>query len=53
MSKGPPITHATAGWLALATAVFAAVSGLAFALWMENSEAIFLSTIEAGLSWCF
>ncbi|MBD0414739.1 hypothetical protein [Oryzicola mucosus] len=53
MIKGPPITRATAGWLALGTAAFAAVSGLAFALWMENSAAIFLSTVEAGLSWCF
>jgi len=39
--------------VALATVLAAAVTGLAFAAWMENGAGIFLATVEAGLAWCF
>jgi hypothetical protein len=37
----------------LAFAAFAAVSGVAFALWMQHGTKIFLAMAESGLSWCF
>jgi hypothetical protein len=32
---------------------FAAVSGLAFAMWMQHGAKIFFAMAESGLSWCF
>jgi hypothetical protein len=37
----------------LAFAAFAAVSGLAFAMWMRHGTKIFFAMAESGLSWCF
>jgi hypothetical protein len=37
----------------LAFAVFSAVSGLAFAMWLRHGARIFLTMAESGLSWCF
>ena len=45
-------TPRIAGML-IAFAAFAAVSGLAFAMWMQHGAKIFLAMAESGLSWCF
>jgi hypothetical protein len=37
----------------LALAAFAAVSGLAFAMWMRHGAQIFFAMAASGLSWCF
>jgi hypothetical protein len=42
-----------AGKIALGVAVLSAATGAAFAAWVENSDEIFLSLVESGLSWCF
>jgi hypothetical protein len=47
-----PLSPRLAGML-LAFAAFAAMSGLAFAMWMQHGTKIFLTMAESGLSWCF
>ncbi|MGF7004849.1 hypothetical protein [Aminobacter sp. BE322] len=42
----------TAG-IALGLAAFAAATGLAFASWLDKGAGIFMSLVEAGMSWCF
>ena len=37
----------------LAFAAFAAVTGIAFALWLRHGTQIFLAMAASGLSWCF
>jgi hypothetical protein len=37
----------------LAFAAFAAVSGLAFAMWLRHGAQIFFAMAASGLSWCF
>jgi hypothetical protein len=37
----------------LAFAAFAAVSGVAFAMWMRHGAQIFFAMAASGLSWCF
>lgn len=44
---------ATAAKIALGVAVLAAVTGLAFASWIDKGAGIFMATVEAGLAWCF
>ena len=44
---------AAATKLVLGVALLAAATGAAFAAWVENGAGIFLSLVEAGLSWCF
>jgi hypothetical protein len=39
--------------LAAGVALLAAVTGLAFASWLDNGAAIFMAMVESGLSWCF
>ncbi|MBX3580564.1 MAG: hypothetical protein KF810_01525 [Rhizobiaceae bacterium] len=34
-------------------ALFAAATGLAFALWIDKGASILMATVEAGLAWCF
>jgi hypothetical protein len=36
-----------------ALAAFAALSGLAFAMWMQHGTKIFVAMAASGLSWCF
>lgn len=40
------------GKIALGVALVAAATGAAFAAWVENGDAIFMTMIDAGLSWC-
>lgn len=40
------------GKAALGAAALAAATGVAFAAWIENGDAIFISLIQAGLAWC-
>ncbi|MEJ6784357.1 hypothetical protein [Aminobacter sp. Piv2-1] len=42
----------TAG-IALGLTAFAAATGLAFASWLDKGAGIFMSLVEAGMSWCF
>ncbi|MGN6764803.1 MAG: hypothetical protein ACTHJY_06515 [Rhizobiaceae bacterium] len=37
----------------VAFAACEALSGLAFAMWMQHGTKIFLAMAESGLSWCF
>ena len=43
----------TAAKIALGVAVLAAVTGLAFASWIDNGAGIFMAMVESGLAWCF
>ena len=47
------ISVSSAAKALLGAALFAAVSGVAFAGWLDHGAAIFLSMAETGLSWCF
>ena len=53
MKQAQPISLMRTASIALALTAFAAASGLAFASWLDKSEGIFLSLVEAGMSWCF
>jgi hypothetical protein len=37
----------------LAFTAFAAVTGLAFAMWLRHGTQIFFAMAASGLSWCF
>ncbi|MEO4000130.1 hypothetical protein [Mesorhizobium sp. CAU 1732] len=37
----------------LAVAALAAMTGLAFAGWMEHAPGIFMAMVESGMAWCF
>ena len=53
MKQAQPISLAGIASLTLVLTAFAAASGLAFASWLDNSDGIFMSLVEAGMSWCF
>lgn len=53
MKQAQPISLSRTAWIALGLAAFAAASGLAFASWLDKSDGIFMSLVEAGMSWCF
>ncbi len=53
MKQALPISLKTVAWIALGLAAFAASSGLAFASWLDKDAGIFMSLVEAGMSWCF
>lgn len=38
---------------ALGVAALAAATGLAFGSWLDQGEGIFMTMVDAGLSWCF
>lgn len=42
----------TGGKLALTAALLASAAGVAFAGWLNHADGIFMSMIDAGLSWC-
>ncbi len=50
LSRQPALTAAK---IAAAVAVLAAVTGVAFASWIDKGAGIFMATVEAGLAWCF
>ncbi|WP_175556724.1 hypothetical protein [Aerobium aerolatum] len=39
--------------IVLAGLALSAVTGLAFASWIEHAPAIFLTLVEQGMAWCF
>ena len=49
----PPLSLATLAKAGLALVAFAAVSGAAFAAWIDNGADIVLSMASSGLAWCF
>ncbi|WP_436121330.1 hypothetical protein [Aminobacter sp. LjRoot7] len=53
MKQALPISFSATAWIALGLMAFAAVSGLAFASWLDKDAGIFMSLVEAGMSWCF
>lgn len=53
MRQLQPTSLATTAGIALGVAAFAAMTGLAFAAWLDNGASIFLSLVDAGMSWCF
>jgi DNA-binding IclR family transcriptional regulator len=53
MKQALPISLSATAWIAFGLMVFAAASGLAFASWLDKDAGIFMSLVEAGMSWCF
>jgi hypothetical protein len=53
MKNHPALFTPRLAGMLLAFAAFAAVSGIAFAMWMQHGTKIFLTMAESGLSWCF
>lgn len=53
MKQALPISFSATAWIAFGLMAFAAVSGLAFASWLDKDAGIFMSLVEAGMSWCF
>lgn len=52
--KTPSLASAsTLAKIGLALAVLAAVTGIAFASWVDKGAAIFMAMAESGLAWCF
>lgn len=43
----------TAAKILAGAALLAAATGLAFASWIDHGAAIFMTMVEAGISWCF
>ncbi|MBN7757386.1 hypothetical protein JF546_07630 [Nitratireductor aquimarinus] len=43
-----------ANWIVMGAAalVLAALTGLVFAMWLENGADIFLALAQSGLAWC-
>lgn len=53
MKQALPMSMAKTAGIALGLAAFAAATGLAFASWLDKGAGIFMSLVEAGMSWCF
>lgn len=53
MKMVSPAPAATGLKIAFGVLLFAAATGAAFAAWVDNGAGIFLSLVEAGISWCF
>lgn len=53
MKRAQHISLATTAWIALGATVFAGATGLAFASWLDKDAGIFMSLVDAGMSWCF
>jgi hypothetical protein len=53
MNAHGSVSVSTVAKLAAGVALLAAVTGLAFASWLDNGAAIFMTMVESGLSWCF
>lgn len=47
------ITTLSLAKIGLGLAALAAVSGVAFASWVDKGAAMFMAMAEAGLAWCF
>lgn len=47
-----PISALNIAGIVFGIAMLAAVTGLAFAAWLENGAGIFRAMVEAGLAWC-
>ena len=43
----------SAAKIVLGVAALAAVTGLAFASWIDKGAGIFMAMVESGLAWCF
>jgi hypothetical protein len=52
MKLSRPQHSAPAIRIALGLAVLGLATGAAFAAWASQADEIFLSMVEAGLSWC-
>jgi hypothetical protein len=48
-----PVSVSLTVKIALAAAVLAAASGVAFAAWLDHGAAILMSMAQTGLAWCF
>ena len=53
MKQFAPMPVSTIAGIVLGVALLAALTGLAFASWMDKGAAIFMAMIESGLAWCF
>lgn len=53
MRKGRPIVLRKALVISSTTLALSALTGVAFAMWMDNGARIFMTMIESGLAWCF
>jgi hypothetical protein len=53
MKQPVSMPAATAAKIVLGAAILAAATGVAFASWIDHGAAIFMTMVEAGMSWCF
>ena len=53
MNAHGPVSVSSAARIALGAAAVAAVSGIAFAAWLDQGAKILMSMVETGLAWCF
>jgi len=53
MRKGRPIVLRKALVISSTALALSALTGVAFAMWMDNGARIFMTMIESGLAWCF
>jgi hypothetical protein len=53
MKQPVSMPFATTAKILAGAAVLAAATGLAFASWIDHGAAIFMTMVEAGISWCF
>jgi hypothetical protein len=53
MKNHPALSTPRLAGMLIAFAAFAAVSGIAFAMWMRHGAQIFFAMAASGLSWCF
>jgi hypothetical protein len=53
MKQASPLPAATVAKAAALTLGLAALTGIAFASWLDHGAGIFIATVESGLSWCF
>lgn len=51
MTRSTPLPRLLA--FGLAAVLLAAATGFAFAGWIGHGPGIFMSLVDAGLSWCF
>lgn len=49
------VSDRAAMWLKISALAFllASMTGVVFALWIENGSRLFLSLVQSGLAWCF
>jgi len=53
MKQSSHLPAANIARIVLGVALLAGATGVAFASWIDKGAAIFMTSVEAGLAWCF